>query len=553
MVAKIVGKFTGMQNRPIRTIGGAALIIAVSGVLSRLLGFLRDRLLAGTFGAGDALDAYYAAFRIPDLFFGLLIAGALSAAFVPLFTELWEGDEKKEAWQLTAGLLQAIVIILGGLSLLGIIFATPLVNLLVPGFEESQKVTTVLLTRIMLVSPFLLGVSAVLGGVLVSLKRFVAYSLAPVVYNIGIIAGILFLVPTYGVAGVALGVVGGAVLHMLVQVPAFFSAGFSVQNLRSSVFFWRDKKLWGVLRLMVPRSLSMGVTQLSLFIVTIFASTLSPGSLAAFNFANNIQSVPLGVFGIAFSLAAFPVLSAFAAKKKYGDFFHSLSSTSKRILFFVIPLSVAMIIFRAQFVRIILGSGAFDWEDTIMTFEILRYFSLSLFAQCLIPLFARGFFALKNTKTPLYIAFFSEAVHIATLFWLLPVYEERALAISFSIGTVVNFALLYLYLRRLVPEWKDKEFLLPVSKMVVAAVVAGLVAQISKSVFALTTNELDTFIEVFLQLVAGLLIGGGAYFAMAAALKIEELSLLHKLIFQKLLRQPETLAKAEDHPERGDW
>lgn len=550
MVRIITRLFSTVQSRPIETIGGAALIIAVSGVLSRLLGFLRDRMLASTFGAGDALDAYYAAFRIPDLFYGLLVAGALSAAFVPLFTELQEED-KKESWRLTNGLLQTIILVLGGLSILGIIFSPWLVAFLVPGFTEAQQGVTTMLTRIMLLSPLLLGLSAVFGGVLVSLKRFVAYSLAPVFYNLGIIFGIWFLVPSYGIAGVAWGVVLGALLHMAVQYPAFVSSGF--MRMPADIFFWRDARLRSVIRLMIPRSLSMGITQVSLFVVTIFASTLSVGSLAAFNFANNIQSVPLGIFGVAFSLAAFPVLSAYAAKKKDEEFFYSVINTSKRILFFVIPVSVVMILFRAQFVRIILGAGAFDWEDTIMTFEILRWFAISLFAQCLIPLFARSFFALKNTKTPLYIALFSEAIHIVSLFVLLPFFQEQALALSFSIGTIVNFFLLYLALRQRVSVWRDREFLLPVGKMILAAVVAGFVAQISKSVFALTTNELDTFIEVFLQLSAGLLIGGGVYFAVAALLRVEEMNLVHKLIFQKLLRRPAILVQVKDQPERGDW
>lgn len=551
MVRAIQKTLKKVHNRRIESIGGAALIIALSGVLSRLLGFLRDRMLAGTFGAGDALDAYYAAFRIPDLFYGLLIAGALTAAFIPLFTELQEKENTLDGWRLTNGLLQAVAVVLGFLSLLGMIFTPLLIAFLVPGFGDSQQELTVTLTRIMLLSPLFLGLSAVFGGVLVSLKRFVAYSLAPVIYNLGIIFGILFLVPTYGILGVAWGVVIGAIFHMLIQYPAFLSTGFV--STKEPLFFWKDKNLRSVIALMIPRSLSMGISQFSLFFVTIFASTLSVGTLTAYNFANNIQSVPLGIFGVAFSLAAFPVLSMYAAKKKHEEFFYSVINTSKRILFFVIPVSVIMILFRAQFVRIILGSGAFDWEDTIMTFGILHYFALSLFAQCLIPLFARSFFALKNTKTPLYIAFFSEAIHILSLILLLPYFREQALAISFSLGTTTNFLLLYFALRKQAPFWQDKEFLLPVSKMVLAAIIAGVVAQVSKSIFALTTDELDTFIEVFLQLTAGVLIGGGVYFAAAIILKIEEIGLLHKLLFQKMLRRPVILAQTKDQPERGDW
>lgn len=551
MFKRFISFIFSLGSTPSATVGTAALLIAFAGIASRFLGFLRDRVLASTFGAGDVLDAYYTAFRLPDLVYGFLVLGALSAAFVPVFTELMTKEKREEAWRLTSGVLHTTLFSIGCFSLLGIIFAPFLTEILAPGFAPEKQEIVTDLTRIMLLSPLFLAASAVFGGVLVSFKQFAAYSFAPVFYNIGIIMGALFLAPTLGASGLAWGVVIGSFLHVAVQYPALRRTGFRFEfGLRAA---WQNEQVRRVLTLMIPRSLGMAVNQVGLLVMTIFASTLVSGSLAAFTLANNIQSVPLGLFGIAFSLAAFPALALFAAQKSDRDFFRMFAETTRKILFFVVPLSIFIIIFRAQCVRVILGSGEFDWQDTITTFEVLKFLALSLFAQSLIPLFARAFFALQNTKTPLYIALVSEAVHIALIPLLLPYYEVEGLAIAFSVGTIVNFALLYFFLRRQLSFWEDKLIVVPVMKILLASLLAGAVAQISKSVFALTTNELDTFIEVFLQLMLGLLIGGGAYILFAYLLKVEELGRVKRFVLCRVLRQPEAATLTEDHPERGDW
>ncbi len=551
MVRRFIRGFIFWSSSPSKTIGGGALLIAIAGIMSRILGFLRDRILASQFGAGDILDAYYAAFRIPDFIYSILVLGALSAAFIPVFTGLMSQHKEAEAWRLTSGILHLMLFSLGVFSFVGIIFAPWLVDLMVPGFSEEKQALVVVLTRIMLLSPVFLAMSAVFGGVLVSFKQFVAYSLAPILYNIGIIFGALFLVPLLGEKGLAWGVVAGSFLHMFVQYPSLRRAGFRYQW--HFVTAWKDASVRRVIRLMIPRSLGMGVSQLGLFIATFFASTLAVGSLAAFTLANNIQSVPLGLFGIAFSLAVFPSLSVLIAQKKEKEFFVTLAQTAQRILFFVLPLSIFMIIFRAQFVRVILGAGSFNWEDTIMTFEVLKFFSVSLFAQSLIPLFARAFFAMENTKTPLYIALISEAVHIILIPILLPEYAVLGLAIAFSVSSVLNITLLYMALRKQISAWRDDVFFWPIIKICFAAGIAGIIAQVSKSVFALTTNELDTFVEVFLQLTIGLVIGGGAFVVFCHWLQVGELQMVKRFLWCKILRQPETAVFTEDHPERGDW
>lgn len=551
LIKKIMRFLRGWTDAPTKTIAAAAFVIAAAGVVSRLLGFLRDRLLASQFGAGDVLDAYYAAFRIPDLLYNLLVMGALSAAFVPVFTDLIAREKERSAWKLATGLLEWLVVFLGALSLLASVTAPWLVAVLVPGFSPEKQATVTELTRIMLLSPILLGVSAVFGGILVSFRRFVAYSLAPIFYNFGIIAGVVFLVPLWGVSGLAWGVVAGAFLHMIVQIPAVRSSGFPIRAFRRRLSF--DATVRRVAMLMIPRSLGMAANQIGLLLTTVFASSLASGSLSVFTFASNIQSIPLGLFAVAFSLAAFPMLSLSASKGDDGGFFATLSGTARRILFFVVPISMLLIIFRAQFVRVILGSGQFDWEDTIATFGVLAWLSASLFAQGLIPLLARGFYALQDTRTPLYIALAAETVHIGLLPILLPRFDVDALAISFSLGSVVNFALLLFFLRRRVAGWSDGELFSGSMRIVLATVFAGAIAQLSKSVFILAPSPLDTFAEVLLQLLFGVSVGMTAFLFASSWLRIEEFRSLKRWVLCRVLREPAAASSVEGHPEKGEW
>ncbi|HCJ45473.1 MAG: murein biosynthesis integral membrane protein MurJ [Candidatus Moranbacteria bacterium] len=551
MMHRSLKKISVWMSSPSKTVGGAALLIALAGLASRLLGFFRDRILASEFGAGDILDSYYAAFRVPDLLYSLIVLGALSAAFIPVFTTFLVEEKKEDAFKLTSHILYLLLVFLGGLSLLGIMFAGTITHLLVPGFSPEKITLTTSLTRVMLLSPLFLSVSAIFGGVLVSFKQFVAYSLAPIVYNIGIICGALFLAPWIGPLGLAWGVVVGSFFHMLIQYPSLRKTGFHFSADIKHVL--ADASVRQVIRLMIPRTLGLAVSQVSLFAVAFFASLLSAGSLAVFTLANNIQSVPLGLFGIAFSVAIFPAISSLAAKKKDNDFFEILAETSRRILFFVLPLSLFMIIFRAQLVRVILGAGSFDWEDTILTFEVLKFLSISLFAQSLIPLFARAFFALQDTKSPFYIALFSTALQIALIPLLLPIYGVQGLAIAFSASSICNLLLLYWLLRKRVSSWNDHIFFFPLMKIFFAAFGASMIAQVSKYVFALTISELDTFWKVLFQLSTGFLIGGVAFLVICHYFDVDELKMVKRFILCKILRRPETATLAEDHPERGDW
>lgn len=522
MIDKIV-KSGILNSKPTQSVMAAAFIIAVAGLASRILGLFRDRILASTFGAGDTLDAYYAAFRVPDLVYNLLILGALSAAFIPVFTQLISKDKDSEAWELASGVLNLQILIMGILLVVLAVFSPFFMHLITPGFEGEKLQMTVDFTRIMFLSPLIMGVSGIFGGVLVSMKKFLIYSLAPITYNLGIIFGALILVPTMGPVGLAWGVVFGAIFHMLIQYPAVKFSGFRFHFVFKESF--KNKNVREVFHLMIPRMMGVAVSQLNLVIITIFASTLTAGSLAAFNFANNIQSAPLGLFGASFAIAVFPTLSAYHARNEDEKFSRAFSKTFRQVVFFVIPISVLIFVLRAQIVRVILGSGRFNWEDTKMTFAVLGYLTASLFAQALIPLLARAFYAIQNTKTPFLIALLSEAINIGLVVVLLRSdifrYKVSALAVAFSVASVINMTLLFYFLRKKIGSLEESAILKSFIKIALASVGAGAAAQLGKLLVG-TRGQLDTFLEILAQMVVAAGFGIAIFSLLSYYLGIEE-------------------------------
>lgn len=518
----------------------AAFIIALAGIASRVLGLVRDRILAAQFGAGDTLDIYYAAFRIPDLLYNLLILGAMSAAFIPVFTSLISREKKDDAWELASGILNLQTLLLVIFSIIVAFFAPVIMRFLTPGFPIEKMESVGVFTRIMLLSPILLGISAIYGGILVSLKKFLIYSLAPLMYNIGIIVGALFFVKFWGPIGLAWGVVLGAFLHMLIQYPAVKFSGFKFTL--KLLHFAKNNDVRKVFYLMIPRTLGIAVTQINLLVITIFASTLNSGSLSIFNFANNIQSAPLGIFGISFAVAVFPMLSSFAAKNEEKEFSKIFSETFLKILFFIIPISVFILILRAQIVRVFLGSGKFDWEDTHLTVATLGFLVLSLFAQSLIPLLTRSFYALQNTKTPFYIALVSEAINISLVILLIDKFSVQGLAIAFSVSSIANASILFFVLRLKHKLIESGKILLGFFKISLAAVGAGGMIQMAKMAVASAMN-IDTFVGIFMQLFLAGFLGSVVFIYLCFRLDIEELRHFQKSMTRKIFRAKDSISE----------
>jgi len=334
--------FKRILNNRSRTITFAAFILAGSTLGSKVLGLLRDRVLAGKFGAGDELDMYYAAFRIPDMVYSILILGAVSSAFIPVFSEYLEKN-KKEAWRMVNNVFTLAFVGLVVLSLIFILLSSFIVPLVAPGFEGEKLSLTIWLTRFMFLSPILFGISSILGGVLQVFRRFLIYSLAPIFYNLGIIIGALWLTDLFEdlgmerIFGLVAGVILGALLHVIIQIPSTISSGFHFR------FVWdmADAGFRKMLRLFIPRTIGLAVYQINFIVITAIASTLSVGSITVFNLANNLQYLPIGIFGISFATAAFPALSRRFSRNELGGLKNSFSNTFRKILFFVVPFLFA--------------------------------------------------------------------------------------------------------------------------------------------------------------------------------------------------------------------
>lgn len=530
-----------------KTVASAAFLLALSALGSRFLGLLRDRLLAGTFGAGEELDIYFAAFRIPDFLYALLITGGISAVFLPVFSEVFQRS-REEGWNFAANVLNVFLAVIIMLCFL-FALATPwLIHIIVPGFSSEQKALATSLTRIMFLSPVLFGLASVFSGMLHYFQKFLVYSLAPILYNIGIILGILFLVPPFGLHGLAYGVLLGAFFYLLIQIPAIMHSGWRYRF----IFQPNQQELRKIFRLMAPRILGTSAYQLNLLFITALASTLGIGAIAVFNFSNNLQSLPIGLVGVSFALAAFPALSQSWAEKNKKRFLEFFSSSVRYVLFLVIPMSILMFLLRAQIVRLVLGTGQFGWLETRLTAASLGVFSIGVFAASLVPLVARAFFSLQDTKTPALIgvATFALNVFFSILFvWLLSFPNIFSLALAhvldipdisgigvvalpfaISLSTILQFCILFFVLGIKMGNSHLHEIVSAAKKMIVAGIFLGLSTYSALRLTALVL-DLQTFFGVFLQFIIAASAGIFTYTIAAIFFRMQEFRILwHSLM-----------------------
>ena len=420
----------------------ATVVLAVAFLVSRLFGLFRDRTLAAHFGAGDVLDAYFAAFKIPDFIFSLLLLGALSSAFIPIFTEYIQKNGKDEAWSFVNTLVNLGIIILTVMLLLIAIFAPQLSHLVAPGFDDAKRQVTVNLMRVMLFSPLFFGLSNLAGGILNSFRNFIVYAIAPILYNIGIISGVVWLVPRFGYMGLAYGVVLGAFLHMLIQIPSVFSLGYKYQIHLNT----KHPGLRKLAFLMLPRTLGIAAQQVSVLVNTIIASTLAVGSIAVLNLGDNLYSLPVSIFGISFAVAVFPALTEKYTLQKLDEFKEDFVRTFRQIMFFILPTMMLYWLLRAQIVRLVLGAGQFGWEDTRFTVSVLAFLVFGMWAQAIVPLLARSFYALQDTKTPFFTSILSLIVNIISALLLVSYFQVVGLAMAISIGAIINAVVLFIIL-----------------------------------------------------------------------------------------------------------
>ena len=512
------------------SVTGAAFLLAVASLGSRATAILRDRLFAHLFGAGDTLDAYYAAFRLPDTIYTLIVVGALSAGFIPIFIAASKKDEAT-AWRLTNNVITTLTIIM--LVIVAGIFLTAnwLVPHIVPGFSAEKLTLTIRLTRLMLLSPILLGLSAVVSSVLQSKKRLLAYALAPIFYNFGIIIGAAIFYPIFGINGLAFGVVLGASAHLLTQLPALSKIGWRFRP----VFDLKDNLLKRVGQLMIPRTLGLATHQINWFFMTMFASTVGSGSLTIFILAENIQSAPAAIIGISFAVAAFPILSAAALETNRDHLRQEITVITRQIIFLILPLSILIILLHSQIVRVLLGTGRFDWNNTIATSNALVFFSFSLFAQCLTPLLTRAFYALEDSKTPFIIGTIGVLINIILGYKLKNTYGISGLALAYSLSYIIQVALLFVTLRHKISGFAEHSFLLHLAKLSLSGMLMGIVVQYLKTPLAQIV-DMTRFWGIATQGIVAGAVGLFIYGVVCACLRVEELDWLKSAFSRRFLK-----------------
>jgi len=526
----------GFLNSETKSIKGATFILAASSLVSAVLGLFRDRLLAGFFGAGPETGIYFAAFRIPDLIYRILILGGVLVAFVPIFAEYFS-ESKEKAWEMVNYVLNVFLFLLVGAALLLFIFTPWLIKSIIPGLNPEDKDMAIVLTRLLFLSPIFFGISNIFSGVLHYFNRFLVYSLAPIFYNLGIISGIVFLTPYFGILGAGVGVIFGAFLHLLIQIPSVANCGFRYRPL----FGFRHPAIVRIFKLMLPRVFGVAAYQIYFIITTALASLISAGSIAIFNFANNLQGLPIGILGPSLAMAVFPAFSRFWANGQKKEFIETFSSVLRQGLFLMVPLTAVFFILRNQIVRLILGTGRFGFADEQLTAVSLGFFSFSIFAMALIPYLTRAFFSLQDTKTPTITTLISTSINIGfalifmnilsssnffsdfirNVFSLddLPNIAVVGLALAFSIGVILQFFFLLVALYLKIGDYQIKAIWQSVFKIILA------------SFFMIVFMHLSLFLlagaDVFWQTVITTAAGALIYLSIARLLKSPEIKIFN--------------------------
>lgn len=549
-------------NKESRSINQAAILLGFFAFLSQVLALLRDRFIAHFVGPGAELDAYYAAFRIPDLIFISIASLASITVLIPFILAKMDKEQvTKEAQKYLNNIFTTFLLLMTVISFLAFILMPFFVPVIAPGFVPALQTKLIWLSRIMLLSPIFIGLSNLFGTVTQLFRKFFIYSLSPIFYNFGIIIGIIFLHPIFGIYGLALGVVLGAFMHFGIQAFASIMSGFTPRF--SFNINLQDIKKVAITSL--PRTLGLASNNIAFIAIISFASFLEPGSISIFNFSFNLQSVPLNIIGISYAVAAFPILAKSVSVGKMDEFKNHLKEAARAIVFWSLPVIFLFIVVRAQIVRVILGSPSFSWENTRLVAACLAVFSISIVAQGMITLLSRAYYANGNTKRPLMINFSSSILIIILSFSLIHLFqnipffryfiesllkvsdipgtEVLMLPLAYSIGTITNAILLWYFIRK--DFMKGDSFITQTFfQSLGASFFLGLTAYLSLNIFSSIFGTI-TFLGVFLQGFISGVLGICVAILVLYLLKNEELSGVIKAFHTKFWRA-KVIAPSQD-------
>lgn len=534
----MVKKLLSLLNREMTGVNQAAFLLAFFSLLSQILGLVRDRAFAHFIGPSAELDIYNAAFRIPDLIYVSVASFASVTVLIPFLVSKGStnGGVSEESKKFLNDFFTVFFAVIVLVSLAAFALMPALAKAVAPGFAPDELARLVMMSRIMLLSPVLLGLSNLAGVVTQLFKRFALYALSPVLYSIGVILGVLVFLPIFGLPGLAIGVVTGALLHFLIQLPFAVRHGFSPTF--SAMPDFASIKRAALVSL--PRTVGLSLTSVLFLVFSAIASTLSEGSISIFNFAFHLQAVPLTVVGTSYAVAAFPTLARLFSENNREEFLANIHNGVRQILFWSMPIMSLFIVLRAQIVRVILGTGSFSWTHTRLTAAALALFTFSIFAQSLILLLVRGYYAAGNTRRPLIVNMLATAATVGLSFAALrffvswpefrlafeaifrirgvPGSEVLALPLAYSIGTVANLGLLIFFFKKdFLKGYAGFSLARPFGEASLVALIMGAVAYASLALFA-SSFDLGTFMGIFLQgFLSGILAiiaGIGAFVAL---------------------------------------
>lgn len=527
----------------------AATIMASSTLLSSLLGFFRDRLLNSAYmpskngafaGYPVGLDAYTAAFMVPDFMFAVLVSGALSVTFIPVFNERWVKGNKQSAWQISSSMINFMALITMAASVLIIIFADPLMKYLIaPGLSESGHALAVSMMQVIAVNPFIFAVAAVIASIQQAVGRFMFCALAPMLYNVGIIIGTVWFTGGVnlfgwqifdgGIMGVALGVVLGSFLQLIVSAVGLAGLGFDY-NFK---IYWRNKGFRKVLSLLPARSVDQGMDYVVSLVEVNLASRLADGTVRAYQQALTLHMMPINLIGVAISNAAFPQLTEHLGEGRNDLFQKDLRSLLRIIFWMALPVSVVIFFTRGYVAHFISNGG-----DQLIA-GILGCLVVAILFRTIYHMAARAFYARQDTKTPLYISIFSISLNIILAIVLSMVLKMGAYGLAWAQSTVavLEVVVLLAVMNRQMPKLFDMTFVRAIFKMILAGIVTGVVCYIGVLVLPFRYHD-DSFFSAFPKFVIISLVSFGAYAAASKWLKLPEidpiLARLKKVLFGRL-------------------
>lgn len=515
-----------------RSLARAGLIVTGAFLVARALGWVRTAVLAVTFGASGQLDTFFAAFGIPDLIFQLVAAGALSSALIPIVSGLLETGEESRAWRVASTVADLMLVVLAVLAAVVFVAAPVLVGPITPGFSPAQQAQTVDLTRIMLASPILLALGSLATSLLNARGRFAASAVAPIVYNLAIIGAALFLAPTYGVTGLALGVVAGSACHLAIQLLPLRQIGFR----------WTpridldDPLARQALILMVPRAIGLGASQLTFLVARSLATTIGVGAVSAFSIAFSVFQIPIGVIGIPIGVVMLPSLSRDLARGDVASYVSLVSRALRLILWVMLPLAGLTVVLRTEIVTLLFGYGRFDARGVELTATVLVVLALALASESLIAILARAFYAGRDTVTPVIAAVLAVVLNVSLSIALVGRLGLAGIGLAIVIGSWLEVGYLLVVLRRRVGGFDLAEVMGSGGLALVGAVIASAVAWAALGLAQRLVGSAPPKPVLLLELTLASGLAGLAYLGFSRALRIAELGTIVRLMSDALRR-----------------